>query len=631
MSRKSFSFSFLRGERTLFVGGLAAITILAAILRIHDLGLAAYDCDELYAVRIQGGSLKDVASLVGRSAFHDLHPPLSYLLFMIWVRLFGTLEAAVRTLPLLLGIGSVVLLGFLGRRIAGVGAGLAGAAFLAFNPLHIAYSQEARPYSLAVMLVIAAHLFFLRSLGKGTARNRIAYAVLSVAALYTHYFALFALLPHGFIALWLLATGDEDSRRAARQALLAFACAMATFLAWLPAVLFQAAGEAEGPQIGIYDLGGSPLARAGVFIKHAAGLGSPPFLLPAAAAMLMLLALAFTWRERLPSGAGSESGPPPRWLGALLLSAGLLLAAALRFLAPRYLFPPARQVLLSKGYSPDAIERELNGMMGFTVSIPATLGLIGLLLLGWPWLSSLPGRLPGRLPGVSPSRSFREGRPPAINALLAFLLLVPVIAVLALALGGLPFLSDRNLLVFEPALALALGVGAVRLARIRWGRLVLVPAVGCLALAAFHYQPVSGIFGVRGEALGIQTGAWRELVRELDRNESDLPLVLVDAPRSDPAEIYLNDHPFSRIVEDGRIARSGLPHEFRFVHLKGNRSSEALLSRLSGVASLEPRFQVDEFVIYHARSSAPAPERPVAADLEPSLQARSMLPRAPIK
>ncbi|MFL6195282.1 MAG: glycosyltransferase family 39 protein [Thermoanaerobaculia bacterium] len=597
MSRKGFSFSSPRGERTLFAGGLAAISISAAILRIHDLGLAAYDCDELYAVRIQGGSLKDAAALVGRSAFHDLHPPLSYLLFMIWVRLFGTQEATVRTLSLLLGLGSVVLLGFLGRRIAGAWAGLAGAAFLAFNPLHIAYSQEARPYALAVMLVTAAHLFFLRSLGEGTARNRIAYAFLSVAALYTHYFALFALLPHGVIALWLLATGDEDSRRAARRTLLAFACAMAAFLAWLPALLFQTAGEAEGPQIGIYDLGGSPLARTGVFIKHAAGLGGPPFLLPAAAAMLMLLALAFTWRERLPAGAGSESGPPPRWPGALLLSAGLLLAAALRFLAPRYLFPPARQVLLSKGYSPGAIERELNGMMGFTVSLPAALGLIGLLLLGWPWLSSLLGRWLGR--------SSREGRPLAINAFLAFLLLVPVIAVLALALRDVPFLSDRNLLIFEPALALALGVGAARLARVRWARLVLVPAVGCLALAAFHYQSVSGVFGVRGEALGIQTGAWRDLARELDRrNEDDLPLVLVDAPRSDPAEFYLNDHPFSRIAEDGRTARSGLPHEFRFVHMKGNPNSEALLSRLSGMASLEPRFQVDEFVIYHAVTHA---------------------------
>jgi hypothetical protein len=38
------------------------------------------------------------------------------------------------------------------------------------------------------------------------------------------------------------------------------------------------------------------------------------------------------------------------------------------------------------------------------------------------------------------------------------------------------------------------------------------------------------------------------------------------------------------------------------VHIQGNRSSEALLSHLSGVASLEPELQVDEYVIYDARS-----------------------------
>jgi hypothetical protein len=131
-----------------------------------------------------------------------------------------------------------------------------------------------------------------------------------------------------------------------------------------------------------------------------------------------------------------------------------------------------------------------------------------------------------------------------------------------------------------------------------------VPVVLCLAIASFQYQPVSGVFGVRGTPLGIQTGAWRDLVRELDRrHEWDLPLVMVDAPRSDPAEFYLIAHPYKRFTETERIVRAGLPGEFRFVHLRGNRSSEALLSHLSGVVPLQPELQVDEFVIYDARTS----------------------------
>lgn len=603
MSTESSSVVVSAQERALFTWGLTALVILGAILRLNGLGLPAFDCDELYAIRIQGVSLKSIASIVGRAAFHEPHPPLAYLVYLPWVSLFGTAEAAVRSLPLLLGVVSIPLLGFVGRRIGGIWVGLAAAALLATNPLHIAFSQEARSYALAVLLVIAAHLFFLRSLGEPSARNRIVYALLVVAAVYTHYFALLALLAHGFIALWLLLTGDEDSRRAAKPTLLAFGCGMATFIAWLPALAVQITGKAL--PLDYLAIQGSPLSRGVSYMEKVAGLGAPPFLLPAAAALLVLLVSAFLWQKRLPARpapapapavtvqSGSRDFPPPKW-GAWLLLAGLLLAAGLHLVASRYLVPAARQILLSEGYGPKAVEQEMHSLMQFTVSAPLALAVIGLLVLGWPWLSSLPDRLPARSSG--------RGRPLAVNVLLAALLLVPIAVALAFALRGTPLLSPRNLLICEPPLAVALALGAVRLAQTRQGRLALVPLVLCLALARFQYQPVSGIVGLPGIPMGIQTGAWRDLAHELDRLDGkDLPLVMVKAPGSDPAEFYLQGRPVTRIPEPGEIARASLPGEFRFVHLQGDRGSEELLSQLSGVVPLQPRFQVDEFVIYDVR------------------------------
>ena len=581
-------------ERTLFLGGLTALLILGAVFRLHDLGGPAYDCDELYALRIQGSSLKEVASLVGRSAFHDLHPPLSYLLFMPWIALFGTAETAVRSLPMLLGLVSIALTGFLGRRIGGVWVGLACAAFLALDPLHIAYSQEARPYALAVTLTIAAHLAFLRALGEPSVRNRVVYALLVVAAIYTHYFAVLALLPHGLVALWLVRTGDEGSRRAARSTLLALACAMATFIGWLPALAVQAKGQ-SGIPLDYLALGGSPLHRAGVFLSRVAGLGHPPFLLPAAAALLVLLVFAFRAKQRLPAPAGFDSGDLlPRWPGVLALAAGLLLAAGLYLLAPRVLFPFARQTLLAKGYAADAVERELHGLRELLVAIPLALAVIGLLWLVWPWLSSWLDRITRRPSGA-------PGRPLAIRALLAILLAVPFSVTLVLAFRGVPMLTDRNLLVCEAPLILALGLGAVRLARDRRGRLALVPIVLFVVLGRFQYDAVSGLFGVHGQLLGMQTGAWRDLARGLDRQGGrDLPLVLVDAPASDPAEFYLHAHPLKRVKEPGPIAGAGLPGDFQFVHLEGNPGSEALLADLSRLESLQPRLRMDGFVVYDA-------------------------------
>jgi hypothetical protein len=282
----------------------------------------------------------------------------------------------------------------------------------------------------------------------------------------------------------------------------------------------------------------------------------------------------------------------------MLLVAGLLLAAGLYFVTHRYLLPAAQQILLAEGYGPGAAEQQLQAVQQFTWSVPAALAAIGLLVLGWPWLSSLPDRLRARPSG--------GGRPLAVNFLLAALLLVPIAMALAFALKGTPLLSPRNLLICEPPLALALGLGAVRLAQARWGRLALVPVVLCLVLARFQYQPVSGIFGVQGMPMGIQTGAWRDLVRELDRHGGkDLPLVMVEDSGSDPAEFYLHGRAVTRIPEPGRIVRASLPGEFRFVHLEGDRGSEALLSALSGVVRLQPGFQVDGFVVYEARPFLP--------------------------
>ena len=336
-------------------------------------------------------------------------------------------------------------------------------------------------------------------------------------------------------------------------------------------------------------------------MEKVAGLGAPPFLLPAAAALLVLLVSALPGAEA-PAGShrtGSGEDFLPRKLGLCCWWPDLPSRQALAFRGP-----PASscrrpaQILLAQGYGAGAVERELHGLLQLTVSVPLALGAIGLLVLVWPWLSSLPDRLP--------TRSSGPGRPLSVNVLLAALLLVPITVALAFALRGTPLLSPRNLLICEPPLALALALGAVRLAQAQRWRLALVPIVLCLALARFQYQPVSGIFGVRGIPMGIQTGAWRDLARELDRRDGkDLPLVMVYGPGSDPAEFYLHDRRVTRIPEPGRIARESLPGEFRFVHLQGDRGSEALLSRLSGVMPLHPRFQVDEFVIYDARPSSP--------------------------
>ena len=71
----------------------------------------------------------------------------------LWTGVFGDSEISVRTLPMIFGISSIVLIYVLARRVADEKTALLAAFLLSFSPVHIWYSQEARSYS--------ALLFFL--------------------------------------------------------------------------------------------------------------------------------------------------------------------------------------------------------------------------------------------------------------------------------------------------------------------------------------------------------------------------------------------------------------------------------------------------------------------------------------
>jgi uncharacterized membrane protein len=81
---------------------------------------------------------------------------------------------------------------------------LIAAALVAFSPLLIWYSQEARAYALLALLTTLGLLFFLRALrhpGPPAARDLALWSLCSLLALLSHYFALF---PVAAQALWLL-------------------------------------------------------------------------------------------------------------------------------------------------------------------------------------------------------------------------------------------------------------------------------------------------------------------------------------------------------------------------------------------------------------------------------------------
>jgi hypothetical protein len=118
----------------------------------------------------------------------DLHPPLYFLLMHFWIRLAGKSEFALRfpsvvaatlALPLLYGVARSLI-----SREAGLWAALLGA----ISPFYLWYAQEARMYTWLVVLSLASVCTLLPLLeGKPRRRDYVAFMVVTLMLLYTHY------------------------------------------------------------------------------------------------------------------------------------------------------------------------------------------------------------------------------------------------------------------------------------------------------------------------------------------------------------------------------------------------------------------------------------------------------------
>jgi 4-amino-4-deoxy-L-arabinose transferase-like glycosyltransferase len=145
----------------------------------------------------------------------DNHPPLYFLILWLTTKAFGYGELAVRLPSIVAGTLLVPALFAAGRALFDRRTGLLAAALGAVAPLVVWYSQEARMYVLVMLFVTLAVWAQARILNDGRPRYWVAYALLSIALIYTNYFAAIAIaiqqLAFG-VAVWRRAHRGEDVR-----------------------------------------------------------------------------------------------------------------------------------------------------------------------------------------------------------------------------------------------------------------------------------------------------------------------------------------------------------------------------------------------------------------------------------
>ena len=160
---------------------------------------------------------------------YETHPPLYFLQLRLWQAVAGDSLTALRANSALWGTLSLGLLFLLMSSYGAPVAGLWAMALLSVSTYHLAYSQEMRPYSLAIALGLAGWIVLGEALRRRTGWIWLALGALWTVTLYTHYWESFVVLAQA--AYGFSAARERGTRR---NIITAGAVSAALFALWLP-------------------------------------------------------------------------------------------------------------------------------------------------------------------------------------------------------------------------------------------------------------------------------------------------------------------------------------------------------------------------------------------------------------
>jgi mannosyltransferase len=184
---------------------LIAILLLGLFFRLYDLGRESLWLDEAYSIKFAELNLSQIFFLP------ENNPPLYYIILHWWIHLFGISEFSVRFPSAIFGFLSIFMMYKIGSELFDINVGKLSSLLMAFSLFHIQYSQEARTYSLSVLLTILSMYFFIKLLKKVSHRFLIGYVLSSILLMYSHIYGLFIIIAQNiyFIVLSLLSKEAE--------------------------------------------------------------------------------------------------------------------------------------------------------------------------------------------------------------------------------------------------------------------------------------------------------------------------------------------------------------------------------------------------------------------------------------
>lgn len=287
---------------------LALETALAAAAGLLFLGSKGFSGDESVSVTLARLPWNGLEHVVARRETNGS------LYFMLLHALTGGRggEEAVRAVSVACAVLAVPVLFLLARRLFGTRIALAAGLLLALDPLEVEYSQVAREYVLAVLLVLVSTYLFVRGVQDRSPWAWAGYSIVSALAAYA--FLLSAAVP----AAHALSLAALPRRRVPWRQWGAAAAGAGALL--IPLVVLLAGSEASG---GIAWASGNLPGRIVVSLRS--GIPRPAI---AAVVLVVTAAAAFVAWRALGRLADDERAWPVVLVAAWLLVPSVLVAAA---------------------------------------------------------------------------------------------------------------------------------------------------------------------------------------------------------------------------------------------------------------------------------------------------------------
>ncbi len=196
----------LRGDMGMRGAAWFTWAILAVLLLGTGLGLYQLAADSLWLDEIMGAQFVQEPSL--RAALGNLmgfaDRPV-HIAIIYYIRALGSNEFWLRLPSVIFGVLSLAVTYKVGQVLFNKGVGLVAATLLALSPFHLSYCQEARSYSLFMLLSILSLFCLLRAWRAHRWHWWAGFTVVSILNTYTHYFSFFVLAAEFTVSglLWL--------------------------------------------------------------------------------------------------------------------------------------------------------------------------------------------------------------------------------------------------------------------------------------------------------------------------------------------------------------------------------------------------------------------------------------------